>query len=88
MIIAATMDPKPEKLQQNVILKFRNLKVTTIAKLNWFRLVALISKENKCISRQMEEMEERSVACFGVTSATKSKNQFNYCLLCLISFNF
>ena len=28
MIIAATMDPKPETLQQNVALKFRNLKVT------------------------------------------------------------
>ena len=87
MIMAATMDPKPEKLQQNVILKFKNLKVTTITKLYWFGLVALISKENKCISRQMEEMEERSVACFGVTLATKSKNQFNYCLLSLVSFN-
>ena len=88
MIMAATMDPKPEKLQQNVILKFRNLKVKTITKLYWFRLVALISKDIQCISRQMEEMEERSVACFAVTSATKSKNQFNYCLLCQISFNF
>ena len=88
MIMAATMDPKPEKLQQNVILKFRNLKVKTITKLYWFRLVALISKDIQCISRQMEEMEERSVACFGVTSATKSKNQFNNCLLCQISFNF
>jgi len=27
MIIAATMDPKPEKLRQNITLKFRNLKV-------------------------------------------------------------
>ena len=27
MIMAATMDPKPEKLQQNITLKFRNLKV-------------------------------------------------------------
>jgi len=27
IIIAATMDPKPEKLQQNVALKFRNLKI-------------------------------------------------------------
>ena len=25
--MAATMDPKPEKLQQNITLKFRNLKV-------------------------------------------------------------
>ena len=25
--MAATMDPKPEKLQQNVTLKFKNLKV-------------------------------------------------------------
>ena len=88
MIMAATMDPKPVKLQQNVILKFRNIKVKTITKLYWFRLVALISKENQCISRQMEEMEERSVACFGVTSATKSKNQFNYYLLWQTSFNF
>ena len=30
MIMAATMDPKPEKLQQNVIIKFRNLKVKTV----------------------------------------------------------
>ena len=29
MIIAATMDPEPKKLKQNVSLKFRNLKVTT-----------------------------------------------------------
>ena len=27
MIMAATMDPRPEKLQQNVVLKFKNLKV-------------------------------------------------------------
>ena len=25
--MAATMDPKPEKLQQNITLKFKNLKV-------------------------------------------------------------
>ena len=79
MIMAATMDRKPDKLQQSVILKFRNLKVKTITKLYWFRLAALLSKGNQCISRQMEDMEERSVACFGVTSATKSKNRFNYC---------
>ena len=27
-IMAVTMDPKPEKLRENVILKFKNLKVT------------------------------------------------------------
>ena len=26
--MAVTMDPKPEKLEENVILKFKNLKVT------------------------------------------------------------
>ena len=29
----AAMDPKPEKLQENVILTFKNLKVSTKAKL-------------------------------------------------------
>ena len=28
--MAVTMDPKPEKLRENVILKFKNLKVTWI----------------------------------------------------------
>ena len=32
-IIMAAMDPKPVKLQENVILTFKNLKVTTKAKL-------------------------------------------------------
>ena len=35
-IMMAAMDPKPEKLQEHVILKFRNLKVITKAKLNSF----------------------------------------------------
>ena len=36
-IMMAAMDPKPENLQENVILKFKNLKViTTKAKLNSF----------------------------------------------------
>ena len=32
-IMMAAMDPKPAKLQENVILTFKNLKVTTKAKL-------------------------------------------------------
>ena len=32
-IMMAAMDPKPVKLQENVILTFKNLKVTTKAKL-------------------------------------------------------
>ena len=36
-IMMAAMDPKPENLQENVILKFKNLKViTTKAKLYLF----------------------------------------------------
>ena len=35
----AAMDPKQEKLQENVILKFMNLKVITKAKSNSFGLV-------------------------------------------------
>ena len=34
MIMAATMDPKPKQLQQNVVLNFRNLKVTRKNKLS------------------------------------------------------
>ena len=32
-IMAVAMDPKPEKLEANIILKFRNLKVRTRSKL-------------------------------------------------------
>ena len=35
-ILMAAMDPKPVKLQENVILKFKNLRVITKAKLNSF----------------------------------------------------
>lgn len=45
IIIASTMDPKPEKLQQNVTLKFKNLKVTTertvCRKQNYWFIVSL-----------------------------------------------
>ena len=75
MIIAAAMDPKPEKLQQNIILKFRNLKVKT-RKIYIFVCVALFySRETNFLSR---EMEERNSAFFGVVSAAKSKNQCHY----------
>ena len=32
-IIMAAMDPKPVKLQENIILTFKNMKVTTKTKL-------------------------------------------------------
>ena len=35
-ILMAAMDPKPVKLQENVILKFKNLRVISKAKLNSF----------------------------------------------------
>jgi hypothetical protein len=31
--MAVTMDPKPEKLKENVVLNFRHLKVTTTTKI-------------------------------------------------------
>ena len=65
-IMTAAVDPKPEKLRQDVILKFRNLKVT-VRTLNVhfspFLLGWLKSTEIQSIFRSMKE---RSSACFGM----------------------
>ena len=75
MIMAVAMDPKPEKLQQNIILKFRDLKVTTRKKYIFICVALFYSRGTKFISR---ETAERNSVCFGVVSATKSKNQCHY----------
>ena len=59
-IMAVTMDPKPEKLRENVILKFKNLKV--IWKLAVMRCFDLFSPI-KFIFRSWQQI---STVCFGV----------------------
>ena len=54
--MAVAMDPKPNKLEANVILKFRNLKVRTRLKLvSIAHIVFIYSKEIIHIFRLMKE---------------------------------
>ena len=48
VIMMAAMDPKPVKLQENVILTFKNLKVSTKAKLYSVGSVLISFNFNKC----------------------------------------
>ena len=59
-IMAVTMDPKPEKLRENVILKLKNLKV--IWKLAFMRCFDLFSP----IKFIFRSWKQRGTVCFGV----------------------
>ena len=79
------MDPKPETLQENVILKFRNLRVAEIVKLGLVDLRWVYSKDLKCIFLRL--MKERKNACFGVASVKGKELEYIFFLpgskLCL-----
>lgn len=66
--MAAAMDPKPDKLQDNIILKFRNLKVTVREKILVISVLLVFSTKIKCIFRTIEG---RKVACFGMALVQK-----------------
>ena len=65
-IMAVTMDPKPEKLRENVILKLKNLKV--IWKLAFMRCFDLFSP----IKFIFRSWQQRSTVCFGVAKGEKT----------------
>lgn len=67
-MMAAAMDPKPDKLQDNIIVKFRNLKVTAREKILITSVLLVFSTKIKCIFRTIEG---RKVACFGMALVQK-----------------
>ena len=81
--MTAAMNPKPEKLRRDVILKFKNLQVTARTLkdelvpfvLCWINLIEI---HVKYIFRSLRK---KSIACFGVVSKIgKYKDIINYAL--------
>ena len=81
--MTAAMNPKPEKLRRDVILKFKNLQVTArTLKDKLFPFVScwinVIEIHLKYIFRSLKE---KSIACFGVVSKTgRNKDIVKYAL--------
>ena len=44
IIVAVTLDPKPDKLKENVTINFRHLKVTTVITTLWSFYARLVEK--------------------------------------------
>nr|XP_058947384.1 adhesion G-protein coupled receptor D1-like [Pocillopora verrucosa] len=67
--MAVTMDPKPEKLEENVILKFKNLKVLTAEKrcMFWSGLSKSFSEEGCHVVTSKSNSEETVCSCNHLT---------------------
>ena len=82
-IMTAAMNPKPEKLRRDAILKFRNLQVTAKIQKDervpsvscWIDLIEI---RVNCIFRSLKK---NNTACFGVVSKIgKNKDIVKYAL--------
>ena len=60
-IMAVAMDPKPNKLEANVMLKFRNLKVRTLLKLVSIALHCVYLFQGNNTHFQVDEREKTCV---------------------------
>nr|XP_058952965.1 adhesion G protein-coupled receptor L4-like [Pocillopora verrucosa] len=71
-IMAVTMDPKPEKLRENVILKFKNLKVLTAEKrcMFWSDISKSFSEEGCHVVTSESNSEETVCNCNHLTHFT------------------
>ncbi|XP_066022609.1 adhesion G protein-coupled receptor L4-like [Pocillopora verrucosa] len=68
-IMAVAVDPKPEKLRENVILKFKNLKVLTAEKrcMFWSGLSKSFSEEGCHVITSKSNSEETVCSCNHLT---------------------
>ena len=73
-IMAVAMDPKPNKLEANVMLKFRNLKVRT--RLNWYQLRYIVFIYSKEIIHIFRLMKEKRHVYFGGALAKGNKLKY------------
>jgi len=70
--IVSTKTPNAQQLQQNVILKFRNLKVTKIKQLSFISLI-LLGLNVTVNTSLFRPLKERDNVFFGAALAQKSK---------------
>lgn len=74
------MDPKPDKLKNDISLNFRHLEVTTKQKVS-FCIISLktFTELNYHVLNRL--LAARDFVCIGVASATKGKVSFQ-CSIC------
>ena len=81
--MTAAMNPKPEKLRRDVILKFKNLQVTARTLKDGLVPFVLcwINLKEIHVKYIFRSLRKKSIACFGVVSKIgKYKDIINYAL--------